>query len=581
MAERVERIESRLNSVEQQLALLVRPALPPSQIPTQPAPSYLPPPRAEDRSLVPPGGPQPGSQPTAPIGPTVDTETVLKWAGVVLLVLAAVFLVSTAISRGWIGPEMQLAGATLGGFALLGASLRLRLRYHRWAGALAHGGIAVLAVCAGAAYAWLGLVPLGVTALGLVAVVALALAFAHILDDQNLVVTGLVAAVVVPLAMDAHQLVGPDLVALWLAGLVAVSLGVAGRYRWAIPRLTGLVVVGPLLAALSLSNDGLPTVENVTIQAVVVLAGFAWWLAPWHLPAPGWLQAVDHRLVMAVPGLTWLASFPLWADTDDELALVALVTVVGFVAVTAAIRMWEERPLTGPLLPTYVVGVSTLASAGLGFWLDGSALLIALTTQVVGLVWLSSRDRDVLVVLNAAVLAIVVVAWTAVGLLNGIQDGLAWADAVGYLYVIIAAIVVGVLAVDFARPLLPWIAAVTWAALLAWIAAVLGHVDQGQMLVSLIWAVLGIVVVAAATRLVPTGDLASWVDPNRLRQAGLATLAATVFKLVTVDLAEVDTIWRALLFLIVGLGLLRLGFTLGQLDRSDRHIDGATAGKAP
>ena len=39
-------------------------------------------------------------------------------------------------------------------------------------------------------------------------------------------------------------------------------------------------------------------------------------------------------------------------------------------------------------------------------------------------------------------------------------------------------------------------------------------------------------------------------------------IGLTVGKLLTVDLREVDALWRAGLFLVVGLGLLRLGFLL-------------------
>ena len=56
----------------------------------------------------------------------VDSEDVLKWGGVVLVVLAVGFAVSTAISRGWIGPEAQLAGAALVSIGLVATGLYLR-----------------------------------------------------------------------------------------------------------------------------------------------------------------------------------------------------------------------------------------------------------------------------------------------------------------------------------------------------------------------------------------------------------------------------------------------------------------------
>ena len=50
----------------------------------------------------------------------------------------------------------------------------------------------------------------------------------------------------------------------------------------------------------------------------------------------------------------------------------------------------------------------------------------------------------------------------------------------------------------------------------------------------------------------------------------VAVLGITVAKLLTVDLREVDTLWRAGLFMMIGLGFLRLGFVLPTL--MDRQV---------
>ena len=50
-------------------------------------------------------------------------EPLLKWSGLVLMFLSALFLVSTAIQRGWIGPELQLLGAAAIGVSLIAGGL--------------------------------------------------------------------------------------------------------------------------------------------------------------------------------------------------------------------------------------------------------------------------------------------------------------------------------------------------------------------------------------------------------------------------------------------------------------------------
>ena len=59
----------------------------------------------------------------------------------------------------------------------------------------------------------------------------------------------------------------------------------------------------------------------------------------------------------------------------------------------------------------------------------------------------------------------------------------------------------------------------------------------------------------------------------------MTTLAVTLVKLLTVDLAEVDTLWRVGLFLVIGTGLLRLGYVLPRLStgRDETAETGGTA----
>jgi hypothetical protein len=90
---------------------------------------------------------------------------------------------------------------------------------------------------------------------------------------------------------------------------------------------------------------------------------------------------------------------------------------------------------------------------------------------------------------------------------------------------------------------------------LLWLGSVLVHLPEGQAAVSVSWAIVGTtILVAGAVRKVP--DLGT---------VGLAVLGLTVAKLLVVDMQEVDTLWRAGLFLLVGLGLMRLGFLLPRL----------------
>lgn len=62
------------------------------------------------------------------------------------------------------------------------------------------------------------------------------------------------------------------------------------------------------------------------------------------------------------------------------------------------------------------------------------------------------------------------------------------------------------------------------------------------------------------------------LDPE-VAAAGLAVIGITVGKLLTVDLQEVDTLWRAGLFLVIGLGIMRIGFLLPRFTPADDTAD--------
>jgi len=96
---------------------------------------------------------------------------------------------------------------------------------------------------------------------------------------------------------------------------------------------------------------------------------------------------------------------------------------------------------------------------------------------------------------------------------------------------------------------------VSWVLSLGWLASVLAGTPQAQVAISGVWAVAacGAIVVGLLT------------GRSEIRTVGLVTLGVVLVNLLTVDLAEVETLWRVGLFLVIGLGLLRLGYVLPAL----------------
>jgi hypothetical protein len=102
------------------------------------------------------------------------------------------------------------------------------------------------------------------------------------------------------------------------------------------------------------------------------------------------------------------------------------------------------------------------------------------------------------------------------------------------------------------------IALASYGGIIVWVLSAFVHIAQGQVIVSAIWAAIGVAVVLIG--LSRRQQHVAWV--------GMATLALVVGKLLTVDLEEVDTFWRAGLFFVVGAGFLWLSTRIPSLTAS-------------
>lgn len=92
-------------------------------------------------------------------------------------------------------------------------------------------------------------------------------------------------------------------------------------------------------------------------------------------------------------------------------------------------------------------------------------------------------------------------------------------------------------------------------ALLAWLGRELSGFENGQGYVTISWGVYAAILLMLALRL----------GQARLRQVALGTLILVVAKLFLVDLSELETIWRVLLFMGFGAVFLLLSYYFPKL----------------
>jgi uncharacterized membrane protein len=354
------------------------------------------------------------------------------------------------------------------------------------------------------------------------------------------------AAAIVVLAaacLVAGRLAGPDRFA-WRAALDCLGLA-------CLAYLTGLVLDGPALA-------------------------FAW------IAEAGALLALAHRIRDRVAG---------WASLGF-LAL-AGVHVLAVVVPPEALRMGVMDPVpslaalgalaagaiaAGRLLPAWLIEGHAAATrvaldnAGISacfyltvLLLDGAPLTAAIAAEGVVLALLSRRFDDqptgavALVFLGTAAGHGFIQSAPPVSLVTGLAEPL---DALVALGAVAAALTAAATALETlhpkARPALLGAAGVTLLYLASGLvvtpfesgeavdSALLSAHQQGQMVLSVFWALVGVAVLVTGLQR----------DLHALRLAGLALLGVTVAKVFLFDLATLSSMYRVVSF--IGLGLLLL-----------------------
>lgn len=477
----------------------------------------------------------------------IDSEVVLKWGGVGLVVLAVAFAVSTAITRGWIGPELQLAGAVALACLLAAVGVRLRPVSRGWTHALCTAGaLALVITCSSSLFRD----EAGDTAVlvGTAIATAAGIALAWFVTSQWVAAA---TVIVGALAWFTSREGEPPVVAtaVWIGALVVIVITLALRRSWFAVRFAAHLAGLAALAVVAAQAEGAGE-QAAAVAVAAVLALSLLWVPSRGDGASPWQQFEIQLSAVLGPWALAVICAAFGFSSDRGVGAVGLGVAAGLGLVILATR----RRLRDSHVVSLLIGASVTLSIGLAALLSAEAALVAIAVQGAGLVVLAPRlDRSVLVYVNAAALLVLSSLITLGRMVDGWRDDLPIGDDVAHLAVVVA---VGFAGWQTRDPILRRITAmVVLVLVMVWTGSVFAHLPQGQAIVSVVWAVIGTaVLVAGAVRKVP--DLGT---------VGLVVLGVTVGKLLTVDLAEVDTLWRAGLFLVIGLGFLRLGFLIPRL----------------
>ena len=327
------------------------------------------------------------------------TGRALAWVGGLALVLGAIFFLSLAFSRGWIGPELRVLIGLAAGSVALAAGAAFMERDSRLLGhVLTPVGLAVISISLVAATRLYGLIPveLGLAIALLSAVAAAAIAIRA--DSPVVAAFGLVAVLAAPPVLDAPA----DMATLAFVGVVLVgttAVALWRSWRWLPP--VAFVLSAPQ-AATWIWGDPVPA---------VALAGIGlFWLL--NIVAAGGEEFRRHRDDLSATSASLLlanTAFFVWAgftilDRDLEPYRGSFLVIVAFAHL--AIGAWfvmrdGERNLFGLLtIGTGIAALTMAAPAQLG----APLVPVAWTAEGAALAWLAARRGHPYSALASAVL---------------------------------------------------------------------------------------------------------------------------------------------------------------------------------
>jgi uncharacterized membrane protein len=564
--------DERVAALEQQLAELTdrlerlekrfQPGGPERSSVYRPAPEAARPGAEDDRAV----------RPSLPSVPKMDFEDllggrILGWLGGSAVVLAAVFFLVMAVSRGWIDEPTRVLLAFLGSTLLLGAGVYLYERQGQTQAALATVGAAIASLYASltAATTLYDLIDpvVGLGVAGLLGASATAIAVRW--NSPVVAGLGVVGALLAPVLVDAGTT--GEALAFMAIALVA-STGILLWQRWDWLASVSFVASAPQVVGWLFDTHG-----EHPVRALVVL-GLFW--ALYVVAAIGYelrvpiaeLRASSAMLLLSDAVLVAAGGYLILTDRGNDAAATAWVIAlavshIGLGAFGFRGRMSNE---IGAGLVAVGLGLSAI---GLGLALNGPALVVGWTVEAVVLAWVAGRTKDRRAELGVALFLALAVGHVLLfeappdALLVGV-DSLAKA-LIGIGMIAGACIAVSRLLEPEPKDRRTALEVIALAAAVyipsvvivdTWTTGDASDPGQtAQLLLSAFWSLTGLATIVYGL-----------VRAQRaVRMAGLALLGLAVAKVFVFDLSQLDSIYRVLSFLALGLLLLAGAFAYQRL----------------
>jgi len=510
------------------------------------------------------------------------SEYWLNKIGIGLLLFGVAFLFKYSVDQGWLTPSVRVAFGLMLGLGLVGVGLRIPAERRHFSQILIGGGLAAFYITGFAAFQLFALISYPVAFAFMVSATVLAFVLSLKRDGMALALIGAIGGLGTPFLLYTDTGNLPGLVGytcLILGGTCAVYFdrgwrtllwtSVAGG--WSV-LVVGLVQMpSPVFEA--------PLSDRWALQIGIVFIWLAFWALPLvreyveagegtPVPTPAPDERVTspfarqrhlHLLSVSTTLITLWMSMAVWSLADQTWGWITL----GGALVYGLVAWWlsGDRVIAHISFTHGLISILLLTHAFLLMFEDDT-LLFVLAGEAAVLHLVAHRLSDRRIALSAHLLNGIIVLWLFERLFDGRSQGTAVfnAQAMIDLWVMGVASVVSFRALTgTARRLY---LALLHIAVLGWFLRELSSLPDGQAYVTIAWGVYALVLFVLALRR----------NIDRLRTVAMGTLLLVVGKLFIVDLAELQTIWRVLLFLGFGGLFLLLSYYFRALWKSDDEV---------
>jgi uncharacterized membrane protein len=538
----------------------------------------------------------PGSSPAAetlpqPAARKFQPEVWVARLGIGLLLLGVLFLFQYALDQDWLGPWLRVGFGVVLGFGLLIVGIRLESAHDWFKHLLLGGALATWYVTVYASNRIYELIP-GSLALTVVLFLA-CIAYLFSLREQSAAIAGMATAggLLSPLLLIEGASVSAEELLFLLILSTAAMVYYCRRGGTAQPILV-FILGGLILVEAGEGNGSLGArifIQMSWLGWGGLLLSAAWWrqkllshatrkddtdsksvqrfgwLAPEKFPANDKRNdpATDsshwvYASAMGVLPLVWfIATSGIWNLPKQQGGWLALVLAISAYAGRMALlqhqRNEEKNVKSAVTESTSLLGILLFHSVLFGLAavimiLDGSPQLFVISLVGWTLIEWSIRTRYVWFRLLGNILFSGALFWTLIRVVDAIDAALypqvatvqCWVN----FWVIALAVGQSALSRRKGEALIYWFPGISL--LLLWMAGVVSGYENGGPVLTLLWSVVMVVCLVAGL----TRKRALW------NATSVALLLLVLGKLFIVDLASVESFWRVLLFLLLGLILL-------------------------